>query len=172
MINRAVVRDGKPHPPRSIAELEILPGVAEAIQSLKARGFLLVVVSNQPDVARGTQLRETVESMNRHLGSALGIEHFRVCYHDDGDNCHCRKPKPGLVTDAAKLLGIDLSGSVLVGDRWRDISAGKAAGCGTIWIDRGYRERRPEDFDFRAESLLEASRWILARDAHIKQETT
>ena len=169
VINRAMVKDGKPFAPQSLGEIEILPGVAEAIQSLKAHGFLVVVVSNQPDVARGTQSQESVESINRHLGSILGIEHFRVCYHDDGDNCHCRKPKPGLVTDAAALLGIDLSGSVLVGDRWRDISAGQAAGCRTIWIDRGYRERRPEDFDFRAASLLDASRWILAQDKQIKR---
>lgn len=170
VINRTVVKDGKPYPPQSLSELEILPGVAEAIRSLKAGGFLVVVVSNQPDVARGTLSREAVESTNRHLGSVLGIDRFQICYHDDGDGCHCRKPKPGLLTDAAALLGIDLSGSVLVGDRWRDISAGKAAGCRTIWIDRGYRERQPENFDFRAASLLDASRWILAREKEIKRE--
>jgi len=172
VINRAVVKDGKPYPPQSLGEIEILPGVAEAIRSLTAAGFLVVVVSNQPDVARGTQSREAVESMNRHLGSELGIEHFQVCYHDDSDNCHCRKPKPGLLTDAAALLGIDLRGSVLVGDRWRDISAGKAAGCRTIWIDRGYLERQPEDFDLRAASLLDASRWILAEEEQIKRGQT
>jgi D-glycero-D-manno-heptose 1,7-bisphosphate phosphatase len=164
VINRAVVKDGKPYPPQSLSELEILPGVAEAIRSLKAAGYLMVVVSNQPDVAKGTQSRETVESINRHLGSTLGIDHFQVCYHDDGDGCHCRKPKPGLLTDAAKPLGIELSESVLVGDRWRDIAAGKAAGCRTVWIDCGYRERQPEGFDFRAASLLDASRWILAQE--------
>ena len=102
----------------------------------------------------------------------MGIEHFQVCYHDDSDNCHCRKPKPGLLTDAAALLGIDLPGSVLVGDRWRDITAGKAAGCRTIWIDRGYLERQPEDFDLRAASLLDASRWILAGEDQIKRGQT
>ena len=172
VINRALVRDGMPYPPRSVDEIEILPGVAEAIQTLKAQGLLLVVVTNQPDVARGTQSRESVESINCHLGLALGIEHFRVCYHDDGDNCHCRKPKPGLVTDAAALLGVDLSRSIVVGDRWRDISAGKAAGCRTVWIDHGYRERRPEDFDFRAASLLEASRWILAQNGKEERSVT
>jgi D-glycero-D-manno-heptose 1,7-bisphosphate phosphatase len=159
-----VVKDGKPYPPQSLSELEILPGVAEAIGSLKAAGFLVVVVSNQPDVARGIQSRDAVESMNRHLGSTLGIDRFQVCYHDDGDGCHCRKPKPGLLKDAAALLRIELRSSVLVGDRWRDISAGKAAGCSTVWIDHGYRERQPEDFDFRAASLLDASRWILAQE--------
>jgi D-glycero-D-manno-heptose 1,7-bisphosphate phosphatase len=172
VINRAVVKEGKPYPPQLLAEVEILPGVAEAIRSLKTAGYLLVVVSNQPDVARGTQLQETVESMNRHLGLVLGIEHFRVCYHDDSDNCRCRKPKPGLLTDAAALLEIDLSRSVLVGDRWRDISAGNAAGCRTIWIDRGYRERQPEDYHFRAASLLDASQWILAHQKEIEREQT
>lgn len=172
VINRAVVKDGKPYPPQSLGEIEILPGVAEAIRSLKAAEYLVVVVSNQPDVARGTQSQDTVESMNRHLGSVLGIDHFQICYHDDGDGCHCRKPKPGLLTDAAKLLGIELSESVLVGDRWRDIAAGKAAGCRTVWIDWGYQERQPEEFDLRAASLLDASRWILAREKQIKRGQT
>jgi D-glycero-D-manno-heptose 1,7-bisphosphate phosphatase len=163
VVNRAIVKDGKPYPPQSLGEVEILPGVAEAIRTLKKAGFLVIVVSNQPDVARGIQSRETVESINRQLGATLGIDRFQVCFHDDGDGCHCRKPKPGLLTDAAALLGINLSISVLVGDRWRDISAGKAAGCRTVWIDRGYHERQPKQFDFRAASLLDASQWILAQ---------
>jgi D-glycero-D-manno-heptose 1,7-bisphosphate phosphatase len=164
VINRAVVKDGRPYPPQSLLEVEILPGVAAAIRSLKTAGFLVVAVSNQPDVARGTQSRETVESINRHLGSMLGIDQFQICYHDDADGCQCRKPKPGLLLDAAAQLGIDLRSSVLVGDRWQDTSAGRAAGCKTIWIDYGYKERRPNDFDFRAASLLDASRWILAQE--------
>jgi D-glycero-D-manno-heptose 1,7-bisphosphate phosphatase len=158
------VKDGRPYPPRLLGELEILPGVTEAIRSLKEAGFLAVVVSNQPDVARGTMPRETVESMNRHLGATLGIDRFQVCYHDDNDNCHCRKPKPGLLLDAATQLGIELRESFLVGDRWRDVAAGKAAGCRSVWIDCGYRERQPEDYDFRSISLLDASLWILARE--------
>lgn len=162
VINRAIVRDGEPNPPHALDQVEILPGVAQALRSLKEAGFLTVVVSNQPDVARGAISRERVESINRHLGTALGIDHFQVCYHDDSDRCHCRKPKPGLLQDAAALLGIDLGRSFLVGDRWRDIEAGKAAGCKSIWIDHDYKERRPDDFDFRAASLWDASRWIIS----------
>lgn len=164
VINRAIVRDGKPYPPESLNGVEILPGVYDATRALKLAGFCLVVVTNQPDVARKTQTLEAVESINRHLGTALGISHFRVCYHDDGDSCRCRKPKPGLLLDAAAELGIDLPSSFLVGDRWRDIAAGEAAGCKTIWIDCGYDEEQPGNFDYRASSLLDASRWIIAGD--------
>ena len=163
VINRAIVRDGRPYPPQSLGQVEILPGVTEAVRSLKEAGFLTVVVSNQPDVARGTLPRELVESINQHLGEVLGIDHFQVCYHDNSDNCHCRKPKPGLLHDAAALLGIELRNSYLVGDRWRDIAAGKAAGCKSIWIDYDYKEKRPDDFDFRATSLRDASRWIVTQ---------
>ena len=163
VINRAIVRDGRPYSPQSHDEVEILPGVIEAIRSLKEAGFLTVAVSNQPDVARGAIPRELVESINRHLGAVIGIDHFQVCYHDDSDQCHCRKPKPGLLHDAAALLGIELRHSFLVGDRWRDIAAGRAAGCKSIWIDYDYKEKQPDDFDFRATSLRDASRWILTQ---------
>ena len=164
VINRAIVRDGRPYPPQSLSEVEIPPGVEAAVRLLRKAGFLAVVVSNQPDVARGTQSRETVESINHQLGSTLDIDHFQICYHDDDDNCHCRKPKPGLLLDAAALLDIGLGSSFLVGDRWRDISAGTAAGCRTVWIDHGYQERRPDGFDFRTTSLPDAAQWILAQE--------
>jgi D-glycero-D-manno-heptose 1,7-bisphosphate phosphatase len=161
VLNRAIVRSGRPYPPQSLAELEILPDVHEAIDALKQSGFSLVVVTNQPDVARKSQTREAVEAINRHLGSELGIEHFRVCYHDDGDGCRCRKPKPGLLLDAAAELGLSLPDSFLVGDRWRDIDAGQAAGCKTVWLDRRYDEKQPLSFDYRATSLFDAARWIV-----------
>ena len=163
VINRVVVRDGRPHPPQTLGEVEILPGVVAAIQALKQAGFFIAVVTNQPDVARGKQTLETVEKINDYLGTQLVIDDFRTCYHDDRDNCACRKPKPGLLHAAAADWGLDLRRSFLVGDRWRDIAAGQAAGCRTIWIDCGYAERLPEGQDYRAKSLLEASRWIMAQ---------
>src|ERR1017187_1809436 len=136
VINRAIVRDGKPYPPASLDELEILPGVPEALGLLKAAGFALIVVTNQPDVARGVQRREVVEAINATLGAQLPIDEFRVCYHDDRDQCPCRKPQPGLLT-RAPLYALDRS--ILVGDRWRDIEAGQRAGVqATILIDYGY----------------------------------
>lgn len=89
----------------------------------------------------------------------------RVCYHDDADGCECRKPKPGMLLAAARDFGIDLARSFMVGDRWRDIEAGRRAGCRTIFVDYGYEEPRPEGFDFATDSLLGAAEWICSVEA-------
>jgi len=157
VINRAIVREGRPCPPASVDELEILPEVAEALARSRAAGFLNIVVSNQPDVARGTQTCAAVEAMNRVLTESLPIDDVFVCYHDDADRCLCRKPLPGLILQAAEKHDLDLSLCYVVGDRWRDIDAGTAAGCRTILIDYGYNERLPlRPPDVCAGSLLEA----------------
>src|SRR5258708_274436 len=163
VINRAFIRDGTPHPPASLPDLEILPHVPEALSALKARGYSLVVVTNQPDVARGTSSRELVDSIHERLRSTLAVDAIFTCFHDDADACDCRKPKPGLLYRAAHDLGIDLPSSFMVGDRWRDVEAGKRAGCKTLFIDCGYHERPPSSCDFRVGSLIEASRIILAQ---------
>jgi D-glycero-D-manno-heptose 1,7-bisphosphate phosphatase len=162
VLNRTILRNGRPYPPATLADLEILPGVAEGLAALKACGFLLLVVTNQPDVARGTQERAVVEGMHAALAAALPIDDFFVCYHDDRDLCDCRKPKPGLLLQAAAKYGLDLSASYLIGDRWRDIDAGHAAGCPAVWIDGGYAERGPSSpAEARVESCLEAASWIV-----------
>jgi D-glycero-D-manno-heptose 1,7-bisphosphate phosphatase len=164
VLNRALVRDGKPYPPRELAEVEILPKVPEALLALKEAGFILITVSNQPDVARGTLSRETVDSINAYLGKQMAMDRFIMCYHDSGDDCTCRKPKPGMLQEGALEFNIDLSGSYMVGDRWRDVEAGKNAGCKTVFIDYGYDERQPEAYDFVAESLFEAAQIILSTE--------
>jgi D-sedoheptulose 7-phosphate isomerase len=162
VINRAVVREGKPFPPSSLEELELLPDVASVLLDLRRNGFALYVVTNQPDVARGTQTRETIEAMHRKLASSLPIDGIFVCYHDDIDHCDCRKPLPGLLLEAQRKHNIDLSRSFLVGDRWRDIDAGHSAGCKTVLIDYGYRERKPsQPPEATVRSLREAADWIL-----------
>lgn len=168
VINRALIRDGKPFPPAGIGELDILPNVFDALTRLRTAGFLLIVVTNQPDVARGTERREIVDDMHAHIGTLLPIDDFRICDHDDDDDCRCRKPKDGLLRDAARAWNIDLAQSFLVGDRWRDIDAGSSAGCTTVFIDYCYNERRPERCDVTVASLGEAADWILAnnRSAH------
>lgn len=161
VINRALVREGKPYPPAGLAEMEVLPGVAQALAALREAGFLLIVVTNQPDVARGTTSREIVEEINKHLAARLAIDEFRTCFHDSGDGCDCRKPLPGALLSAAKIHGIDLGKSYMVGDRWRDTEAGQRAGCKTIFIDYGYSEEQPESVDYRVRSLMEATQIIL-----------
>ena len=163
VINRALVRDGRPHPPSNLSELEILPGVPEALLRLRAAGFRLIVVTNQPDVARGTQTREAVEAIHASLKAQLALDEVRVCYHDDSDHCFCRKPAPGLLLDAAGDARLDLVSCFMVGDRWRDIEAGRRAGCATVFIDYGYAERQPESFRVKVTSLAEASEWIASQ---------
>jgi D-glycero-D-manno-heptose 1,7-bisphosphate phosphatase len=162
VINASIVRDGKPYPPPTLAELAILPGVPDALASLRSAGYALVVVTNQPDVARGAQRREVVEAMHARLRNELPLDAIYTCFHDDADRCTCRKPAPGLLLDGARDLDLDLSQSFMVGDRWRDLEAGTAAGCRTIFVDHGYAERQPQTFDRRVTSLADAAAWILA----------
>jgi D-glycero-D-manno-heptose 1,7-bisphosphate phosphatase len=160
VINRALLRERRPCPPRSLAELELLPGVAAALAALREAGYCLVVVTNQPDVARGTTPRSVVDAINTRLLALLPLDAVRTCVHDDGDGCACRKPAPGLLTQAAQDLQLECAASYMVGDGWRDIEAGRRAGCRTIFLDHGYAAI-PESCDFRAHSLLEAARIIL-----------
>jgi D-glycero-D-manno-heptose 1,7-bisphosphate phosphatase len=162
VLNRAVVRDGKPYPPASVDELEIPADVPAALQLAQDAGFLLVGVTNQPDVARKTTARETAEAINRKIMQSLPLVEIRVCYHDDGDGCDCRKPMPGLLLRAAGEHRIDLARSYMIGDRWRDVEAGRRAGCYTIWIDCDYREPWPVAApDQTVRSLTEAIQYVI-----------
>jgi D-glycero-D-manno-heptose 1,7-bisphosphate phosphatase len=161
VINRAVVRDGKPYPPATIEELQVLPGVPNALHKLRDAGFRLIVVTNQPDVARGTQTRETIEAMHVRLMTELPVDDVVTCYHDDADACDCRKPKAGALVDAAQRHGLQLNRSFMVGDRWRDIEAGQRAGCRCLFVDHGYAEQQPGGSFVRVPSLAAAADWII-----------
>jgi len=164
VLNEAVLRDGRPYPPASLAELRLTSGVEECLGELKGFGFLLIVVTNQPDVARGKQSTAAVEEMHGFLTSRLPIDDIYVCYHDDANGCRCRKPEPGLLLQAAEKYGINVKESFLIGDRWRDVEAGHRAQCKTIFIDNGYAEEGPETpATFETKSLRSAVDWILAR---------
>ena len=163
VLNRAVVREGRPYPPATLEEFELLPGVEHAVLTLRQAGFLIIVVTNQPDVATGVQRRVVVEAMHDKLRAKGIFDDIRVCYHTDEDECDCRKPKPGMLVDAARKWQIDLRRSFIVGDRWRDVAAGKAAGCYTFLIDYAYQERRADNPDAVVASLEQASRLILQK---------
>ena len=165
VINRPIVRDGKPYPPMRGEEFEMLPGVAEACARLKAAGFLLVVATNQPDVGRGTLARETVETIHAKMSAILPLDHIEVCYDAGaahGQPSEFRKPAPGMLLRAAQELGIDLRQSWMVGDRWRDIDCGSSAGCRTVFIDLGYDEPLRATPAFRAKDLSDAADIIIA----------
>jgi D-glycero-D-manno-heptose 1,7-bisphosphate phosphatase len=161
VLNAAVLHDGRPHPPASLGELHILPGVPEACDLLRQAGLTLVVVTNQPDIARGTTTSARVDELNGAIRERTGIDAFYVCPHDDADSCGCRKPAPGLLVQAADDLGIDLGRSYMVGDRWRDIEAGERAGCRTVHVDRHYPEGGAIGADIVVADLPEAASWIM-----------
>lgn len=162
VINKAFVRDGKPRSPATQKDLEILPGVPEALRDLKSHGYKLIVVTNQPDVARGKLSQQTLDAIHEDLLAHFPLDDILACVHTDIDNCNCRKPLPGMLLDAAKKHNIDLPASYMVGDRWKDIDAGYNAGCRTILVDYGYSERRSERVpDHIVKSLREAADWII-----------
>jgi D-glycero-D-manno-heptose 1,7-bisphosphate phosphatase len=161
VINRADVLAGKPLAPATLGDLSVLPGVPESLIRLRQAGYLTLVVTNQPDVGKGTVRRDVVEAMHAKLARELALDGIYVCYHVAEDRCSCRKPEPGMLLAAAGDWKVDLASSWMVGDRWRDVGAGRAAGTRTIWIDCGYDEPRAESPDWIVRSLPEAVEIIL-----------
>jgi len=164
VLNESLVRGGKPYAPTSLAEFKLLPGVPAALAELRGAGFLNVVVTNQPDVSNGKAKRADVEAIHAYLLKELPIDAVKMCIHDDSAGCECRKPKPGMLLEAAKELGIELAASYLVGDRWRDVAAAHAAGCRALFIDYQYAEKRPEKPYVAVKSLPEAAGYIVRAD--------
>jgi len=163
VINANVERDGRPIAPIRLEEFHFLPGVADAVARLRQAGYLIVVCTNQPDVATGRTPRAVVEAMHALIYATLKVDDIKACFHTDADHCDCRKPKPGMILDAAREYAVDLPNSYMVGDRWRDTAAGRAAGCLTIFIDYGYQQDGPNHPHHVVSSLSEAADLILSR---------
>ena len=161
VLNEAIVRNGRPYPPGDLSELVITFGARAALEELKREGFLLIVITNQPDVARGKANRTDVDKINAQLAAILPLDAIEVCEHDDKEQCDCRKPKPGMILRAREKLGVNLGRSFMVGDRWRDIEAGRRAGCRTILVGDGYGESFPYAPTIRLASLQGATSWII-----------
>jgi D-glycero-D-manno-heptose 1,7-bisphosphate phosphatase len=165
VLNRAEVRDGKPYAPRRLEEFRLLPGTAAALRGLREARLFLVVITNQPDIANGLVGEAVVAAMHERLRKRLPIDDIKLCPHGQSAGCDCRKPKPGMLMAAARQHAIDLSASFMVGDRVSDMLAGQAAGCYTIFLQRGYEETRRQSIeaDTVAYSLPGAARLILSR---------
>jgi len=165
VLNRPVIRDGLPFPPATLEEFEVYAEAAKRCAQLKQAGFVLVVVTNQPDVGRGTQSREMVETMHKKLREAVpSLDAIEVCYHagsSHGETCDCRKPKPGMLLRAAATYALDLRRSFFIGDRWRDVNCAHAAGCRPVFIDHGYSERLRQQPEFTATTFREAVDLVL-----------
>ncbi len=159
VLNRSIVRAGRPYPPSKLAEFSLYEDVPKGCKRLKAAGFFLAVVTNQPDVGRGTQQESEVEAIHQVLRKALPLDRVEVCYHggeEFGQACDCRKPQPGMVLRVARECALDLKASYLIGDRWRDVNCARAAGCAAIFMDHGYAEALREAPDFIVRTFTEA----------------
>jgi D-glycero-D-manno-heptose 1,7-bisphosphate phosphatase len=161
VINANIERDGKPVAPTRIEEFRFLPGVEHAIRRLKEAGYTVIVCTNQPDVATGRTSRATLDAMHALVCEKLEVDDIKVCCHTDKDACDCRKPKPGMLLAAAREHNIDLAASYMIGDRWRDVMAGRAAGCETFFLDYGYPQDGPNEPDHVVASLSEAADIVL-----------
>jgi D-glycero-D-manno-heptose 1,7-bisphosphate phosphatase len=159
VINKVILCDGKPYSPRKYDEFVLNDGIREAVCKMKELGYKILVVSNQPDVARGEITQGILDLMTQKMRWELSVDEIYICPHDDPHGCSCRKPKPGMLIQAAEKWKIDLASSFLIGDTWKDIEAGKAAGCRTILLDAPYNQ--DVQCDFRVNSLSEAVSVIL-----------
>jgi D-glycero-D-manno-heptose 1,7-bisphosphate phosphatase len=157
VINRVILRDRRPFSPRNMDEFEILEKVSEAVALFQKVGLVVVVITNQPDLAKGLVSESLISEIHEKIRNEIGINHFYFCGHSDLQNCACRKPKVGMLLQASRDLGINLDSSYLVGDRWKDIKAGQEVGCKCYYIDNNYDEPRPSSPFYTVKSLYEAA---------------
>jgi len=139
VLNEVVFRAGKPESPRTVEEMELVPDI-QAVARLSQAGLLVFIITNQPDISRGRITMDAMNGMMTRIRDAVPIDDYRICLHDDGDDCACRKPKPGMILDLAHCWHIDLPESFVIGDMWRDMDAARAAGCTAILIKREYND--------------------------------
>ena len=161
---RTDIRKGRPYAIRKLADLEYLPGAREAVQRARELGFLTIVVTNQPDVARGLADKAEVDAMHAQIIETLGVDDVQACFEVEGPDSRRYKPRPGMLLDAAEQFGIDLEKSYLIGDRWRDIDAGQAAGCFSVFIDCGYSEELRQPPDAIVPDITAAMDLVVARE--------
>jgi D-glycero-D-manno-heptose 1,7-bisphosphate phosphatase len=154
-------RDRRSFAPRRLQDFRLYPEAATSLQKLKQAGFLLAVVTNQPDVGNGLISRSEVEAMHEIMRRELPLDAVKVCFHGQAERCDCRKPRPGMILEAADELGINLKRSFMVGDRSSDVEAGRAAGCATVFIDLGYALPAPDSPDYVARSIGQAAELII-----------
>ena len=171
VLNQCEVRNGKPYAPRSLKDFALLPDTKSAIDKLKIANYILIVVTNQPDIGNGIIDSDEVDLMHNRLREDLQLDDIRSCPHSQNAGCSCRKPKHGLLIEAREDYQLDLKSCWMIGDRWSDIAAGLAAKTRTIFIDRGYEEPFPKIFspEVTVNNLMEAVDFILDNSENPKK---
>lgn len=151
--------------PRRVEDVRMIEGIREPLQRLADAGWLLFVVTNQPNVAKGKATREQVESVHDHIVQSLAVPIAKSyqCFHQASDGCNCRKPSPHFLKEAAREFDVDLTQSWTVGDQDSDLLAGRNAGTSVALIEhRGSEHKRGQvEPDLRANDLGELVRVLL-----------
>ena len=172
VLNRSLVRDGKSYAPRRMEDFKLLPYAVTSVEKLLKVGFLVIVVTNQPDINNGLVSIESVNAMHSILKEKTHVTDIFLCPHSQNEGCHCRKPKPGMLMAAAKKYNIDLQKSFMVGDRSSDVDAGLEAGCRAIFLNRHYKEPSPLKQEKTFSSLNSVTNYIIHQTfTHQKQQT-
>ena len=164
VLNRVYVRDGKSYAPRNIKDFILLPYAVPSVKKLREAGYLVIVVTNQPDINNGLITRENVDKMHIQLKRKTLVNEIFLCPHSREENCGCRKPKAGMLIEAANLFHINLRKSFMIGDRASDIAAGLEAGCRTIFINRKYNETAPVTQEITFLSIKSATNYIIKQN--------
>ena len=164
VLNVPIVRDNRAYAPLTLKEFQVTDEAVSEVKKLRSSGFLCIVITNQPEIARGLLSPETLEEMHNILKSRVAVDDIFVCHHDSTEGCQCHKPQPGMILAAAKKWDIDLKTSYMIGDRWRDIGAGRTAGCYNILIERPYSQCSSADVS--VSNLEEAVQLILKKENH------
>lgn len=153
ILNKSILKKNKPYSPRNLRELILNFELVEFIKKLKKKNFKIIVITNQPDIKSGKLSKYTLRIINLIIKKKFYIDDFFICIHGRNENCHCRKPKPGLIIKASKKWNINLKESFFVGDRLKDMRAGEIVGCNTIFIDYDYDETKPKSFSYKFKTI-------------------
>lgn len=158
LIDTPKSRQNKPKSFNNLNQIHLKMEVIDVCLKLK-RNYLLMLLTNQPDVKRKKNSKINVENINLYLKKKLSLDYILVDYSDDEKN-YFRKPNPGMILFAKKKFNLDLEKSFVVGDRWRDIDAGFVTKCKTIFIDKNYNEKLNHEPDFKIKSFKEILKYI------------
>ena len=164
VLSKTSLVNGKSFAPRNLRDFKLYSDSTQSVKKLKSIGFMVFVVTNQPDVGKKLISRSTLEQMHNKLKKKTHVDGIYVCVHRQDENCYCRKPNPGMILDAAKKHHIDWKKSFVVGDRASDIEAGQKANCRTIFLKKKYYENAPTKQEATFLNLREATNYILKQE--------
>ena len=159
ILNKSIVIRGKPFAPLSQKEFKIKKNFLPVAKHLKLLNYLLIIITNQPDVKKKKIKRKTVNKFNKELKNFFKLDDIFVCYSNN-NNYFRRKPNPGMIIEAQKKWKIDLKKSYLIGDRKKDIDAGIKSKLKTIYIKSNYNELKPNNFDYMCKNLHQSLKYI------------